>query len=330
MAKTNFNQYVYTCKGCGKQSVIKSNQPAGCYEPFICECYKTALLQVPEHIKGKYLYKTRIETLRLQNDIVDTIEDIEAEMTLRQIYYRLVAAGYPKEDEFYKRVKRTLLDMRERGTLPYGLIADNSRSFYKPRTYSSLEGMLKAQQSFYRKDFWEGQRIHLEIWLEKEALRNVFWDVTDHYQVPLYVTKGLSSVSFVYAASEEIKRIDKPTVIYFFSDYDPSGLVLTRAIERRMREFDVVDAEFIRGGLTRDQIDEYQIETRKTKPSKHSAGFVGDSAELDALHPAILKQILTDCIEDNIDMEAFDKLKGVEEAEKKTLATITNNLRHAI
>ena len=95
-----------------------------------------------------------------------------------------------------------------------------------------------------------------------------------------------------------------------------------------MREFDV-DAEFIRGGLTRDKIDEYQIETRKTKPSKHSAVFIGDSAELDALHPKILRSIVKRCIDRHVDMDAFRRLAGIEEAERQTLTTITNNLRHA-
>ena len=324
----NYNGYTYKCDKCGAVSSIKSNQPAGGKEPFICECYEPSMLGLPKDIEGKYLYKTRTHILQLQISIVNTIADIRSPMTVRQIFYRLVAAGYPKSDEFYNKVQRSLLDMRERGTLPYGLIADNSRSFYKPDTYSSLERMLEDQQKLYRRDFWQDQPLHLEIWLEKEALRNVFWDVTDYYQVPLYVTKGLSSVSFVYAATEEIKRIGKPTIIYFFSDYDPSGLVLTRSIERRMREFDV-DAEFIRGGLTRDQIDEYQIETRKTKPSKHSAGFIGDSAELDALHPKILRSIVKRCIERHVDMDAFRRLAGIEEAERQTLTTITNNLRHA-
>lgn len=172
--------------------------------------------------------------------------------------------------------------------------------------------------------------MHFEIWLEKEALRNVFWDVTDYYQVPLYVSKGLSSVSFVYEAAQEIKRINKPAVIYFFSDYDPTGLIINRSIEKRMREFGV-NATFIRGGLTMEQIEEYGVEMRETKKSKHSKSlnFTSDSAELDALHPSVLKKILYECIETNIDMQEFSRLQGIEEAERKTLETIKKNLRHA-
>ena len=322
------NEYEFTCPKCGNKSIVKSNQPAGGEEPFICSCYRCTILRLPDDVEGRYLYQVRPDTLELQTDIVRTIADIGTAMTVRQIFYRLVAAGHPKQETFYNKVQRTLLDMRERGTLPYGLIADNTRSYYTPDTHSNLHRMLEDQQKLYRRDFWQDQPIHLELWLEKEALRNVFWDITDYYQVPLYVSKGLSSVSFVFGAAEEIKRIGKPTVIYLFSDYDPSGLVVTKSIERRMREFDV-HADFIRGGLTPEQIAEYNVATRKTKKSTHSKGFVGKSAELDALHPRILKSLVRRCIEQHMDMDAFHRLTGIEEAEKQTLATIANNLRHA-
>lgn len=322
------NEYTYTCPDCGKVARIKSNQPAGGKEPYLCSCFSAIILSLPKTVTGKHLYKGREETFKLQCDIINVIRDIAETMTVRQIYYRLVSTGYPKTEDFYSRVQRTLLDMRERGTLPYGLIADNTRSFYKPETYRSLDSMLAEQQRYYRRDFWQDQDIHVEIWLEKEALRSVFTDVTNEFQIPLYVAKGFSSVSFVYAAAEEIKLIDKPTFIYMFSDHDPSGVMVAQAIERRMRDFGV-KAEFIRPCLTPDQIDEYSVTTRPTKQSNHSKQFRGASAELDALHPRILKQIIRNCIEQHIDADAYARLKGIEEAEKSTLMNIRNNLRHA-
>jgi len=321
-------EYIVTCDNCRRETIIKSNQPSHGIEPFICNCYFNFLVQIPRGVTGKYLYNTREDTRNLQKDIVTVIADIAEPMTVRQIYYRLVASGHPKTEEFYSKTQRTLLDMRERGTIPYGLIADNSRSFYRPRTYSSLDNMLEEQKRFYRKDFWESQDIYVEIWLEKEALRSVFADVTSEFQIPLYVAKGFSSVSFVYAAAEEIKQINKPSYIYLFSDYDPSGLMVANSIEKRMREFGV-KAQFIRPCLTPDQIEKHNVIMRPTKQSNHSKGFEGDSAELDALHPRILKNILRECIEQHIDPVEFDRLKGIEAAEKQTLERIQNNLRHA-
>lgn len=320
--------YLYTCGNCGLESTIKSNQPAGGQEPFVCSCYQGLTLILPDNVSGKHRYTAREETFALQSAIIEVITEIQEPMTVRQIFYRLVAGGYPKEESFYSKVQRNLLDMRERGLLPYDLIADNSRSFYQPTAYSSLAKMLEEQQTFYRRDFWTDQPEHVEIWLEKEALRNVFTAVTYRFQVPLYVAKGFSSVSFVYSAAEEIKAIGKPATIYLFSDHDPSGVMVARNIEKRMREFGV-KAEFIRPCLTVDQIEEYNVTTRPTKESKHSMSFIGESAELDALHPAILKEIIKNCIETHVDNEEYSRLLAIERAEKETLKQITNNMMHA-
>jgi 5S rRNA maturation endonuclease (ribonuclease M5) len=279
-------------------------------------------------VTGKHLYNVREDTLQLQKDIVSVIEDIAEPMTVRQIYYRLVASGHPKTEEFYSKTQRALLDMRERGSLPYGLIADNTRSFYKARTFNNLETCLTEAQQYYRKDFWESQDSYVEIWLEKEALRSVFNDVTYEMQIPLYVTKGFSSISFMYAAAEEIKLIEKPAYIYLFSDYDPSGLMVYNSFKKRMREFGV-KAQFIRPCLTPDQIEDFNVIMRPTKKSNHSRDFVGDSAELDALHPRILKSIVRNCIDLHIDQDAYQKLKNIEAVEKETLKKIADNLRYA-
>ena len=322
------NEYTVICRSCGKETTIKSNQPALGMEWFVCSCYFNDLIQLPDNVKGKHLYHIRDYARDLQKDICYVIHDIGEPMTVRQIYYRLVSSGYPKTEEFYSKTQRALLDMRERGLLPYGLIADNSRSFYRPRTYNNLENFLDTQHKNYRKDFWETQDTYVEIWLEKEALRAVFTDVTYDFQIPLYVAKGFSSVSFVYAAAEEIKLIEKPAYIYLFSDYDPSGLMVANSIEKRMREFGV-KAQFIRPCLTPDQIEEHNVIMRPTKQSNHSKEFIGDSAELDALHPRILKDIVRSCIEPHIDQEAYQKLKNIELVEKETLRKIANNLRYA-
>lgn len=323
-------EYTYQCDNpkCGRVTQIKSRQPSGGTEPFICHCFHSASLRIPDLEDDKYLYVTRPETYNLQKDIIDTLVNIGTSMTVRQVYYRLVSMGYEKADSTYNKVQRTLLDMRERGVVPFNLIADNSRSFYSPVVYGSLGEMLEEQQQFYRRNLWQEQPDYVEIWLEKEALREPFRQITDYFQVPLYISKGLSSVSFIHSAAENIREIGKPASIYFFSDYDPSGLILVEAIKRRMKEFKV-KAHFERVCLNSDQIEEYSVATRPTKKSNHSRGFVGECAELDALHPVILQNIIRDTLAQHVDEAALTRLQDIERAERATLEKIVNNLMHA-
>ena len=146
--------------------------------------------------------------------------------TVRGIFYQAVSRGLVEktEPEYKETVCRLLGEMREAGELPFRWIADNTRWMRKPDTYGSLVDMLENSAAFYRRAIWQSQRDYIEIWLEKDALSGVFSDVTYEYDVPLMVTRGYPSITYIFEAAEEIDRIGKPTFIYYFGDRDPSGL----------------------------------------------------------------------------------------------------------
>jgi hypothetical protein len=156
--------------------------------------------------------------------------------------------------------------MRRSRDIPFDWIADNTRWMRKPRTYSSLTDMLKHTKEFYRRALWDAQEAHVEIWLEKDALAGVLSEETYQFDVPLMVTRGYSSISFLHSAAEEIEEKGKPAYLYYFGDHDPSGRDITRVTEARLREF-APDAEiyFERVAVTQDQIDDYDLPTRPTK-----------------------------------------------------------------
>jgi hypothetical protein len=319
------NSYSYTCE-CGEESVITSNQPAGSPEPFICRCYKTALLEVnktPENAR-----KQQAKTFNLRKDIVAVIADIKDRMTVRQIFYRLVSSGYPKNEKFAERVQREVLKMREDGVLSWELIADNTRRSSIPSLHSNCSEMLIEAVKYYRMDFWKHQNKQVHIWLEKESLRGVFEDVTWDLGVTLNVAKGFSSVSFIYEIARQLKNDKRETFIYLFSDYDPSGLIVSEAIENRLRQFGV-NATFERGGLTPQQIAGFNLKGRETKISNHSKDFLGESCELDALHPIELKKLIRRVIAKHINIEDYKNLLALQEREKEAALEYARKFRYA-
>ena len=52
--------------------------------------------------------------------------------------------------------------------------------------------------------------------------------VAQEWDVPLMVTRGYPSLSYLHSAAQTIRHMaeecDKRTVLYYFGDYDPSGL----------------------------------------------------------------------------------------------------------
>jgi hypothetical protein len=121
-------------------------------------------------------------------------------MTVRQVFYRLVSevAIGKTEAEYLKTVVRLLTIMRRDGEIPWDWIIDNSRTVRKPYTYSDFDAALEHFLKTYRLSAWDNQPARVEVWLEKAALAGVLYQVTYRYDVPLMVSRGYSSVSFLH------------------------------------------------------------------------------------------------------------------------------------
>ena len=160
-------------------------------------------------------------------------------MTVRQVFYQAVSAGLiaKTEREYKNSIVRLLGKMRILGDIPWGWIADSTRWMRKPQTFSSLEAALERTARTYRRALWDTQPVHVEVWSEKDALAGVLYEETERWDVPLMVTRGYPSLSYLYEAAEAVEAEEKPTFVYYFGDYDPSGLDISRNVEERLREF---------------------------------------------------------------------------------------------
>ena len=252
-------------------------------------------------------------------------------MTVRQLFYQLVTSStISKTETSYKNIVVRLLGlMRRDGDLPFSWIADNTRWMRKPRTYSSLEQALDNTVRTYRRSLWDQQDAYVEIWLEKDALSGVLYDVTAEWDVPLMVTRGYPSLSYLHVAAETIADEDRPCFIYYFGDHDPSGVDIPRKVEADLRTFAPdADLSFERVAVTPEQIEEWKLPTRPTKKTDTRARhFEGESVEVDAIPPAQLRTICRGCVEQHIDVRALEQTQLVEQAERDTLRTILDNLQ---
>ncbi len=253
----------------------------------------------------------------------------DAPMTVRQVFYRLVSNGVigKTEAEYKSTVVRLLGRMRREGAVPFHWIADNTRWMRKPRTWSSLETMLQRTAEAYRRDVWDNQDVYVEVWLEKDALAGVLYEVTKEWDVPLMVSRGYSSITYLHSAAEAIAAQGKPAHIYYFGDYDPSGLDIPRKVEAGLREFAPdAEIEFERVAVTDEQIVSMNLPTRPTKKSDSRAkNFVGESVEVDAIPPKVLREIVSECITQHVDDRAYDVLLAAEESERGALLSLINS-----
>ncbi len=218
--------------------------------------------------------------------------------------------------------------MRRAGEIPFGWIADSTRWMRKPISYSSLDNMLRRTAEAYRRSVWDNQDCYVEIWLEKDALAGVLSQETSSWDVPLMVTRGYPSLSFLHGAAETIAAQGKPTHLYYFGDYDPSGLDIPRKVESDLREFAPdAEIEFKRVAVTREQIESMKLTTRPTKRTDSRAkGFIGESVEVDAIPPKVLRGIVSDCITRHVDERAHEALLLAERNERSMLLSLIGNV----
>jgi hypothetical protein len=253
-------------------------------------------------------------------------------MTVRQVFYQMSTRGYiaKTEREYKQTVCRLLARLRLRQEIPFGWIADDTRWMRKPTTYDSMEAALKLNVQTYRRALWARMPVNVEVWIEKDALAGVVYDITAEWDVPLMVTRGYPSLTYVYEAAEALSQSHKPTYIYYLGDYDPSGVDISRGLEARLRSF-APDAviEFRRIAVEPYQIRIFDLPSRPTKTSDSRAKrFNSDiSVELDALPPDILRDLVKRSILGHVNSDELARLRQIEAAERESLEWVVNNLK---
>ncbi len=244
-------------------------------------------------------------------------------VTVRQVFYRLVSAGVVAKDEkeYKSTVCRLMGLMRDSGELPFSWVSDNTRWMRKPRTYTSMGEALRLTVETYRRAVWVNQPVYIEIWLEKDALMGVVRQETEPWDVPLMVARGFSSKTFLHSAAEAIVAQGKPAYIYHFGDLDPSGLSAASKVEAGLRKYAPgAEIHFERVAVTRQHVELYSLPTRATKKSDSRAkNFKGESVDVDALPPLVLRQMVRDCIARHLDKNTYEQLMIAEKAERELL-----------
>ncbi len=263
----------------------------------------------------------RKSTRELWKAIRWEFEQQKPPMTVRQMFYRMSSIGQvAKTEPGYRQVQYALSAMREKKAIPYDHIADNTRWVRKPTSYSSLGDMLARSRDFYRRALWDTQPDHVEIWLEKDALSGVIVEITREFDVPLFVTRGYPSITYIHDAAEAHQGIGKPIYVYHFGDYDASGKDAARSIRDGLRKYGA-SFQFVEVAVTQQQIVEMGLQTRPAKESDPRSGNWGKIAvELDAIPPVTLRDLVRSCIERHIDQAELARIKTIEARERETLA----------
>ncbi len=270
------------------------------------------------------------------NVILERYNAAGYDMTVRQVYYQLVAADEIENSvRSYDKIQGLLKDARLAGLLDWDYIVDRTRELKRQSSWDSPEDILESVHRSFRTDKWASQDYRPEVWIEKDALSGVFERVCNELSVPLFACKGYTSLSELFetgyrrfASYDEDGQI--PYILHF-GDHDPSGIDMSRDIVDRVGLLSKSGVpKFVRLALNMNQVDEYQPPPNFAKLSDSRARdyvikYGENSWELDALEPDVLSNLVRDNILAIRDNDLWKEAVDEENHHKETLNRIAEN-----
>ena len=200
--------------------------------------------------------------------IVDSYDTL---VTLRQLFYRLVAAQLlPNTTNAYKSLSRYTAEARRAGTFP--ALMDRGR------THSPLSRRSRARptarrwlQSIYRRDRTEGQTVSLYLGVEKAGIVAQLQEWFGDLGVPVLALGGYGSQTYVDDVIADVRGHERPAVLLYAGDHDPSGEDIDRDFIARTDCWD----EVRRVALTAAQVEQYALPPQPGKETdSRAAGFI--------------------------------------------------------
>lgn len=275
-----------------------------------------------------------LETVKAANKIIANYQRQGLTLTVRQLYYRFVAAGLI-ENTFrsYKNLAATIDAGRRRGLIDWSAIEDRTRNLDKPSAWSSPEQIVAAIAEQYQEDPWANQSCKIEVWVEKEALVGVIEQACKDLRVPFLACRGYLSQSEAYEAGKRFQRAARDgfdPIIFHLGDHDPSGIDMTRDNAARVQEYSHGSVEVVRLALNRDQIDEYNPPPNPAKESDsrfeaYREEHGDESWELDALEPSVLIDMIQTAVNERIDHDLWEEHMEQEQEKRDALKDASDN-----
>lgn len=263
----------------------------------------------------------------IANGIISEYEAEGYDLTLRQLYYQLVARGHIENTmNSYKRIGSVINDARLAGLIDWYSVTDRTRNMRHNSHWGTPGEIIRAAVDQYAIDLREDQPNYIEVWVEKEALVEVVAKACRVLDVPYFACRGYVSQSEMWAAARRFIRYRNqgrdPHIIHL-GDHDPSGVDMTRDIEERMSMFEAY-TEVHRIALNLDQITTYNPPPNPAKiTDSRCTGYVKqygtESWELDALNPQIIERLIKEEVSYLTDFDLLEERRNLQEQQKKSL-----------
>jgi hypothetical protein len=283
--------------------------------------------------KGYADWRPQAKTRLLLDQVQSVILEYEdyLPLTVRQIFYRLVAAhGYEKTDHAYARLGEALVRARRAQFISFDAIRDDGVVIYSPEWHDCVEAFWNdtgQRIRNYRRDRQAGQEHRIELWCEAAGMAPQLALVANEFSVPVFSAGGFSSLTAVRSIVDRARMQNVPTVLLHVGDFDPSGESIFEAMAEDAQAFLREDRMLalqrlipVRVALTADQVEERELLTSPAKSTdSRSAAWRGATCQLEALEPDLLADLVREAILAWFDEELLEAQVRSEDADRLEL-----------
>lgn len=280
---------------------------------------------------GRVKKRPKITTLQFLTKVKEIITENEPywPLTDRRIHYLLLNAPplkhdkkpdskYQNDKNSYKALTHLLIRARLSDEIPMHAIEDSTRPIQLAGGFQSLEQFVGQEVSNflngYSRELTIGQPDHIEIMLEKNALRSVVEAVARDYCIPVTTGRGFSSLSPRYELQQRFLKSGKSRlVLLMLTDFDPDDEMIASSFARSLRDdLGLVNIVAVKVALNADDVINYNLpsdmDAKPSSPNYESfvERFGTKAVELDAIPVQLLQQKLREAIEQYLDMDEFN------------------------
>jgi hypothetical protein len=274
-------------------------------------------------------------------------------MTLRQLHYAIFSAAripYDNTPEDYKRLSRVTTTARRNyralelagevdsltsgAIIPPAWIVDELREAEIISMWDDVHAYMESVKRAYRRDNWQDQPYHVEVWSEKATVLGSMRPITQELGVMLRACRGFGSTGMESQVGDLFEGIDKPITVFYLGDHDPSGHDIQRDIHHRVQLASGKDVEMIRPAIHPEDIKAFRLPPQRIKiTDSRAAGFkrrFGSKAptvELDALPVEELRRRVRDAIVGLIDVGPWNRQVAVQKVELKCIADFADRVK---
>jgi hypothetical protein len=158
----------------------------------------------------------------LLTEAATIVESYDTSVTLRQLFYRLVSiAVLPNTTNAYKSLSRYTARARREGSFP--ALMDRTREIHRYQSFSGPDDARAWLARIYRRDRTEGQPFSLYLGVEKSGIVEQLQEWFGDLGIPVLALAGYGSQSYVDIVAADVLASERPAVLLYAGDHDPSG-----------------------------------------------------------------------------------------------------------